>query len=592
MYFVFWIAVHVFLKPTVECNFQPLTKLRELHKKYQITLLVRQTSIKRGDSFNEIISQFPTVTIDFTGGLLVKNNRSWKLPIFKNPRQSTIYVIYDTKESSNDYHWNETYNIIDKIIELAAVPMRPKCLLMFRSKNFKCREEIKRLLKHAWTKSFLDFTVLMTNFYDNSSSLINYNPFTNTYNFEILRHSSDLFPDKVKNANKYPLIMPVFNSYQKLMVRVKNETIVKVYGDNYAYIDIIVNKLNFTTHFMLKQKSKGYELREKMFASLERNEIHIIPFLYQINPYLNGKKFITGIEVRESKRSIVVPLFKKTRYNFTLTILMYIISFPVIIFIFHCTVRCLKFDKWKILYIYQILMGFPAQPPKQTVGKMVFFILAFLSIVYSNILFASIADMRVVSDVKNFDSYQDLLDSKMKIYSHFLASDYDTPDVKMFLSRSTEIKSIHDCVTKLIKTRFVICVLPFNTADYLIKTHLDDQRNPIMKLARPTYQHQYSAFPYEKASPFAEKFNEIIQRIKESGILKFQNDEYGDRFSKISMLAESEDTLFQQLIIVSFFGFFIAIFTFLLEMSSSLRSNLKFCRALNNLLCLKNIKFN
>lgn len=48
-----------------------------------------------------------------------------------------------------------------------------------------------------------------------------------------------------------------------------------------------------------------------------------------------------------------------------------------------------------------------------------------------------------------------------------------------------------------------------------------------IKLAESTFMTDSTAFPFEKASPYVEKFSEILQRLVESGIEKSAHREWG-----------------------------------------------------------------
>lgn len=225
-----------------------VTKLLISLKPYQITIF-KDVSIKQTKEqnlfFQNIVSQSLSVLIELTDIEKTKDNRILNKTIFKNPWKSSVYIIL-AQENGKGSNLKEKFFIINTIIELSSIPTRPKCLLIFWKKNFGSEDGVKKILHYAWNKKFLDFIVLIKSSF-NSSVFINYNPFTQTYNVKYLKNTSEIFPDKLIDVNKYPLIMPVFHSMPDLTYEEdENGTVVKVWGDEYAYIEIILCKLNFS----------------------------------------------------------------------------------------------------------------------------------------------------------------------------------------------------------------------------------------------------------------------------------------------------------------------------------------------------------
>lgn len=93
--------------------------------------------------------------------------------------------------------------------------------------------------------------------------------------------------------------------------------------------------------------------------------------------------------------------------------------------------------------------------------------------------------------------------------------------MKEFFTRVSIIDSEYHCMQKLFETMFVICVIPSIGAEELIRGFHNFEGNPLSRKTGISFDHQYSAFPYESSSPFAEKFDEIIQSIKEADLTRF-----------------------------------------------------------------------
>lgn len=120
------------------------------------------------------------------------------MSIFKNPRHSTIYVIL----SQNVQHSKVTYTALDELVRMSPISIRPKCLLIMQKRNQWPFDDIKKLLNHAWSLKFLDFTVIIV--INNSKMVcISFNPFTIVYDTKYSCTMSEVFPGKLQNVNKY-----------------------------------------------------------------------------------------------------------------------------------------------------------------------------------------------------------------------------------------------------------------------------------------------------------------------------------------------------------------------------------------------------
>lgn len=211
-----------------------------------------ETPKPQNDFICKLTSQVSTVTINFN--YLANDNRSLNMPILKNPRLSTIYIIFINKYTSH-LHSFSMYDVIDKFVTLAPVPTRPKCLLIFWNNTVWSDDELKKLLKHAWTNNFIDFTIWKIS--KINSVAIHYNPFTETFSSKNLLDTHEIFPDKLKNLNKYPISLPAYTLKPHIVAEKKINKTVNVRGMTYAYVKIIIEKLNFQPHFIIENDSNS-----------------------------------------------------------------------------------------------------------------------------------------------------------------------------------------------------------------------------------------------------------------------------------------------------------------------------------------------
>lgn len=568
MKFIQLFIVLTFFKVGTSLHLREMSEITDHVKPYQVVICTDNFVKDKVQDFfiSKIIDRTPSMILNFSDMKKSHDNRSLSMPVFQNPRKSAIYIIYFIMYGEIE---EKIFKILDEFVKTSPVPSRPKCLLILSCKNINWLFEdvLKKVLDYAWNLKFLDFTVLHFD-KDNETICTNFNPFTKDYDSRYLKNISELFPDKLNDVKNYPLIMPVFNDEPYIMVQsTGNDVVLK--GASVGYIKIILEKMNFKHRYVMLQYNEYQELFENLTMKLENNEINLIPQDYMMNPYLYKRNLIIGTRVSIGHMVAVVPIKKVSRLFFSYGVLLYTLSFPVIMTIFYSLVKILKFDstKWNIFYIFQVLIGVTTFPPQKQTQKFVFLLVGLLSVMYSTEFFSKFTDMKVLSEDKNFDTLEAILESKISIFSIYTGYESDPVIMKNLFSKVKPVNKSKDCINKLIESRSAICIASGVKAKYFAEFNLDQDMKPIMKISSMSLNAEFTAFPYERASPFAEKFDEIIQQITESGIIgrkKLKNQVNIRRYSK-KISKEKKDILFDQLVVISIIGYFLAMMVFLLE---------------------------
>lgn len=88
------------------------------------------TGQTRDDIFQPLTTQIPTTRIDLTKLKNTNDNRSLEMPIFRNPRSSTMYVILQSGRIG-DTVVSQICKILNEFVVISPQPARPKCLLIF-----------------------------------------------------------------------------------------------------------------------------------------------------------------------------------------------------------------------------------------------------------------------------------------------------------------------------------------------------------------------------------------------------------------------------------------------------------------------------
>ena len=547
-------------------------------KPYQITIFTSNrvpiNSKYQNLLFQNSMRKIPTVLINLNKQVNnINKMRIFEMPFFRHPRQSTIYLIIKRYYGS-EFHLKEMYSILQELTAIAPITTRPKCLLIYYSKSEYFENSLKEILRYAWTLKFLDFSILTINEVSNALHYT-YNPFEKTYDISSFEAKSNIFPQKLNNVQGYTATLLASNDnmfvYSENSTKQNNSNI---YTSDFVYVKTVLDKLNFTLRFVTDYTGEDdiSALFEKTFSKLENNEITMSTVLYLVNTYLYKKEFVIGVAVSHSKMILIVPVIPISTVNFSFDILVHMIVFPIIILIFAIAVRVLKLPgkNWKIIKIFQIFLGIPTlKVPQKIIERFIFLTIIILSLKYSSSLMSRLTDIRLIQDEQHFDSIEDFFQSKMTIYTRDTANEYDSVEVKKLFSRSKKIRNLLDCVDLVLKNKDTVCVSTYYLALALINRSLKTHGVPLMKIAKPSFRQGQIAFGYEKASPYAEKFDQLLQFLQESGIpdqWRCKADTSKRRVENVSVT--TKDTLFKQLIIITFVGCTLAVLVFICELIS------------------------
>lgn len=186
-------------------NLRKITNVENFH---QITLFVSEDSSNIFDFKTFLFNEFPSVTYSFSSNNQEHSNKFIKISSKSQHSLQESLVIFYTRNI------NKTESFIDFLEVQLSVRKRPKCLITYASNNSEYKEDeniLVDILKYAWKKNFLDFTIIVTNFEQKtlnfSSSLIYYfNPFNNCiYQEQLQDENIEIFPNKLRNGFGHPI---------------------------------------------------------------------------------------------------------------------------------------------------------------------------------------------------------------------------------------------------------------------------------------------------------------------------------------------------------------------------------------------------
>ena len=503
---------------------------------YLISVFINDDATTNGTQWEFMLkgisAVFPIVLINVTD---LPNGTSLSKTVNVNPRSVHVpFLIILTNEN----YLQKLKNIFQVIADPAFVPPRPKCILVYF--GFVSKTDVKDFFEYIWTLQFLEVFILKMNRNDDASDnpfttsqqdmravdplKISYNPFTKVMNEEQLSSESQLFPDKVNDVHGYPLKIPVYNDPPYLTVmKNKNRDVIAVGGKYHKYFEPFFQTINSSVHYIYFHATT-YKEKNTVFLLLENNIINAMTIPNIIGAFNKGN-LIRSRPFATTKFVIVVPYLTNSEMHVPLSALIVLFIFPVIVISFTIIARILKFPRktWDSIKIFQVLVGVALhQQPRKFTERVVLLALISLSMEYTTDFVAKLTGIKFLKTELSYDSFEDLYESQLPIYAgdfftESFCKNFDN-SIKKVLARAKKVKNIYECYYANLNNKPSICVAFHMQAITAVEKFRGADGEPIMKMTGLSLLEDFKAFPFEKASPFARKFDVILQRLVEAGI--------------------------------------------------------------------------
>lgn len=543
------------------------------------------------DSFYpKIVNNNPTVIVD-----LIKiretnrSNRTSVIPIFQNPRQITIYIILQS--TNNSININDTLHFL---VEKSPISMRPKCLVVLSQTGSLTEDVAKKILHDAWSLKFLDFSVLRINSYEKPVIYMNYNPFTKKFNHGYFKNKNDLFPDKLNNVNKYPFLIPAFNFPPYMIFQTLNSNVISFRGNApFVYLIAIVEKLNFALSFKFHQGETLGKEYYRAAASVAKGETDVTPIRYHFSDHMLHLDVLLGKVLEVSEWVMITPILLEYTVDIPLETFIYVVSFVFIVATFSSSLRVLKLKskQWSLLNLFGVLIGMGISQPTKNAERIIFITLAVLSIVYTGDFFSTLADIKVSGTEREFNTYEDINKLKIPVYTTGPKEIYDIEFQEKILFHKIMF-DYKDCLNKSIYTRNAICVMDLRTAVYVISNNLNTEGKRILKIPVISIDKDFVGFLHKKASPFAEKFNRLIQQMIEFSVFPDRKVYKTELHSVTDESLVNDETIIKTALSILFTGSIIASIAFIYELYNFIKTLKKYKKHIRKIKkAFKNFKY-
>lgn len=435
-----------------------------------------------------------------------------------NDQISPVYSNQPTLESLIIFHTSdllEVQGFIDYLVRsLSMVRQRPTCLIIFHN-NFDSEQKIiiENILKYAWDRYFLDFSLADAHEINSSSTIIyDFNPFYNLTNLRNFSADTKIFPDKLLNVNKYPFYM----SYQESKLTV-------------LYVKMPKGKIRFSFN---QQHQLNFILRVMRFSKVYDKTIHFEDQTLRLSDNFKKAKldiYDQEIVSPDYSKKLIVPIGQKTEKLVALVPIIHIalqtstssaVFCCVLIFIgiLMILVTLMKHFRFKILKkvkAFDVVRLFLAQPirwkPLILVDQRIYITMTLAFVKFMNDFYINLIKVKMGIEEIPFENYKNWLNFQLHLqHSNFKNFKVDDPDLEMVLKNSVVISKNVSCM-----------VLSEDLATYFISFTTENfNGRPVMKLAEPELIQGVSTYwTFKNASPFASKFEEKNLRLQEGQLL-------------------------------------------------------------------------
>ena len=501
------------------------------------------------------------------------NQRSITLEQLYKYVQGLIIILLH--QESYDTGYGKVKNALDFYDNLKPTSPRPHCLLINIEPKVDTKYTYKTILEYAWSKKFLDFDLLEVDS-NNESLVYSFNFFYNKVSKQVLDTNVHLFPNKLNDANGHKFQIAVFH-YPPYVNVVKNG---KEYSMNKTYrfgvLSFAIQRLNFSVSPVINPKvnitlKEGLETSFKQLENSEANVMVLPISMTRRNVYKTLSYSVTKEDCLQYLS--FVPILPNTKLTLSWKILIYILTIPLIFLLVNLVMYFMKFryNRLDFFDVFQVFFGYPLHLKSDfSMPKIMFISIAFVPIIFSTDFVSNLMKIRTAYDELAFDTLKEIYESNLSIYT-----DVTTASLVFDRSPNSYIRNMRNklttfekrpCYDVLKENKRAICVISEVRAQYELEDNKKFNKT-LLKIAKPKFASVLMGYFFEKASPYVKRFDDIFQRIAESGLMK--------KLIEIQYIPENrdeeqrkkiiDDIYLSNLIIILMYGYGSALALFLCE---------------------------
>lgn len=366
---------------------------------YQIAVFTASPEVFNCTHNLTIANEYPSLKMGPTD--MEKMDYLSNSSVLKNTLQTSLIVIYTN-------HVSFAMRVIDLSTQVISAYDRPKFLCFSLDTRFE--KSLKRLLKYAWDKRILDFTLLSMNQENGTITSMMYNPFKPS--FDVVNDTAVIFPDKLKSINKYPIYLgrawpdalhPEYRDQAAQWEKYQVEVYVVLYAMNFLLKP--ASDPNFAAWENYSQwfTSRHVDLIGFQTLSIESRGYPSVPTERDCRPIVAGAPILYV-------RKVLIPD----------SVILCIVVLTGIILSFIILINHLKGKRHyiRIFDATQLLMGQSPTTldPKTMVQKIIYVTVTILFVYMSNDLFSEVVKVNFYQEEVPFENLKDMDNYPFPIY--------------------------------------------------------------------------------------------------------------------------------------------------------------------------------
>ncbi|KAL3277034.1 hypothetical protein HHI36_012396 [Cryptolaemus montrouzieri] len=379
-------------------------------------------------------------------------------------------------------------------------------------------EFLPSYLKTLWSYGIIRFLVILV--YDHNLHMFSYNPFKNKINVILDNKQQELFPNYLNNLEGYNLKAAIFPQWPGMTVRNK-----KWDGPDFNLLKVLSRLLNANITIVRTPTLHGYKAA---YESIKRNESDFCIIKYFQASEFPDMEFTAPLELNSV--DLYVPNPRKIPTYMAVFMVFEVFKWIVIgglFLLMVITFKCLgshipEHNTWSlcdiILVILSITLNF-------AVGKLVKFhrvlkILVFpyvLSSLILNVDFQAhlLTRLQFMYYYDGIETIYELARSNLPVYTFVNITEAVPKEMKeqYFIIPSINYREVTQMSTK--ETAFA---LPFFRRNLLTKTY--GRRTLDYYSLREPLVRGYGVYMFRKNSPYVDKFNQVMTRMKQYALTK------------------------------------------------------------------------
>ena len=544
---------------------QKLQNLKSHHVTFFLNFYQNINTFEGHLMIKTITEEVPTMTLYLENSKLSCHRGSFT-SIFNNFRHVTINIIVQ-----NECNISSLQHFVDRFVYLQPLNITyPKFLAVIFNDNKKLIE-FQVPLRYAWLNNLLDFSILEVNSKDQRAILHYFNPFFNHFTKTDFTSDVEIFPDKLRNVNRYPFTLFIYGeSYIKID---KNNGQIRL-NDDYFFplVEIALDMINF--HILYARYNAQYFALPNLLNStveyIRQNKVNASGLPLSLS--LRASDAVAMFTEYEFAQNVaLVPTLPLSKISIHCEIMQNFFVLVIIVVSYIFILRLLKISDWSILYLLGILFGktVPGNTSKMA-NNVIFMSFFVISRIYISDFYSNVMDIQIIYGERPFNTFQDIDESQLtpyissKIFNTVFA-DNDDQHVKNIGDRTQQIENIWSCVDLLNSSKDIMCILVNWNAQAVMKKYRNSDALLKVKMAKPAFSTEMVIYVFEQSSPYVDRFQEVFRSVYEHGIWHKWNGRQRMQSEFTISRETSKNLLLTELIVISIFGYAVAFIMFGIE---------------------------